>query len=214
MIVGDSKGGASGGTIASAINIITSTPMAELQKLGNPFYLAPRDAATGEPTGPADYSASTDAAAPGYDDVFKTYTAPWLMQGVNTRIVNMSNAKRGWDWGKDFVYTERLKSSSLFVACVTAAAVPLFTLLLFFPPTRWLLQATVLPKQGQGPSEKLRETGFFRMKFWAKGTNKDGEEETITGNTPRTPFSPVSFALVLVLALAVPWPIAPPLTHP
>ncbi|MDH5698666.1 MAG: saccharopine dehydrogenase, partial [Nitrospirota bacterium] len=31
------------------------------------------------------------------------------------------------------------------------------------PPTRWLLKKFVLPKPGQGPSQRVRENGFFDL---------------------------------------------------
>lgn len=181
MVVGDSKGGVSGGTIASAIGIITNTPLSELAKFANPFVLAERDPITGEGVGAKDPTPSMDCNMPQYDSVFKTYTSPWVMQGVNTRIVNFSNSKMNWAYGRELVYSERAAASGPLAALSVAVALPIFTTLLFLPFTRWFLRRFVLPAQGQGPSEQLRESGFFRMKFWATGTDKNGAEQLITG---------------------------------
>ena len=48
----------------------------------------------------------------------------------------------------------------VFGAALGTAALAVFGGALMFPPARWLLQATILPAPGQGPSERLRETGF------------------------------------------------------
>jgi hypothetical protein len=41
------------------------------------------------------------------------------------------------------------------------------------PPTRWLLLKYVLPKPGEGPSEEVREHGFFHARLYAVGA-RDG----------------------------------------
>lgn len=48
-------------------------------------------------------------------------------------------------------------------AATGTAAVGFFGAMLMFPPTRWLLTSTLLPKPGQGPSENLRENGFAHV---------------------------------------------------
>ena len=183
MIMGDSLGGASGGTIASAFNIVGSSSNAELMKLSNPFAICPRDNTTGEPQTPksvAKTMMARDTRGPGFDPVYQIPTGPWIMQGVNTRVVNRSNALKNYSYGRDFIYTERMGLKSHFAAITTACIMPIISLLIFFPITRWLLKF-IVPKPGQGPDEKTRENGFFKMHFWGRGNNQQGESKIIKG---------------------------------
>jgi len=70
-------------------------------------------------------------------------------------------------------------ASSLVVAVATSAAMAFGGMLLLFPPTRWLLKRLVLPKPGQGPSEEMQKSGFFKMKFWGRGRNAATDREEI-----------------------------------
>lgn len=183
MIMGDSLGGASGGTIASAFNIVGSSSTSELIKLSNPFAICPRDRVTGEPIGPdsvAKTKMARDTQGPGYDPVYKIPTGPWIMQGVNTRVVNRSNALKNYAYGRNFVYTERMGMKSHFAAVTTACIMPVLSLLIFFPITRWLLKF-ILPAPGQGPTEDIRENGFFKMHFWGRGSKATGESIIVKG---------------------------------
>ena len=35
--------------------------------------------------------------------------------------------------------------------------------------------------EGQGPSEKLQKEGYYKMKFYGKGMDKNGNEQTVIG---------------------------------
>ena len=85
LLVDNAKDGASGGTIASVINLLESSPFSLLQALANPHYLTPRDSVTGRPMAPTDtavLSKCADMNGFGYDGVFGRYTAPYIMQVI------------------------------------------------------------------------------------------------------------------------------------
>jgi len=93
------------------------------------------------------------------------------MAGFNTRIVRRSNALLGWAYGRRFRYREVTGFGAGPAAPVRALAVTAaFTALMTgvaLRPSRALLRP-VLPKPGQGPGEKTRRAGFFRLQVHAR----------------------------------------------
>jgi short subunit dehydrogenase-like uncharacterized protein len=88
------------------------------------------------------------------------------MAGINTRVVRRSNALAGWAYGRRFRYREVTgfgagPAGAVKGTAVTAAIAGL-TAALAFGPSRALLDH-VLPQPGQGPSDKTRRAGLFRM---------------------------------------------------
>jgi len=82
--------------------------------------------------------------------------------------VRRSNALQGWAYGRRFRYREVTGFGASPAAPLLAGAVS--TVLkaaeagLAFGPSRAVL-ARLLPAPGQGPSEKTRRTGFFRIQI-------------------------------------------------
>lgn len=178
----DVKGGASGGTIASVMNLFDNS-LGALLEMANPFYLAPRDPITKQPIQPRDQkiiSAATDNLVLGYDTVFKTWTMPWLMQGIDTRIVNRSNAVQGWLYGREFLYSERMRAPNPLVALLFTLMLPFGSLLCYLPFTRNILKR-FLPQPGEGPDEQAMATGFMKIKLWGRGRDSAGKERVLRG---------------------------------
>ena len=69
---------------------------------------------------------------------------------------------------------------SFLTAVISSMVMAIGGLFLIFPPTRWIIKK-VIPKPGEGPSEKIQQKGFFTMKFWGKGKAEDGSLKVITG---------------------------------
>jgi hypothetical protein len=90
------------------------------------------------------------------------------MAGLNTRVVRRSNALQDWAYGRRFRYREVTGFGSGPAAPVQATAlaagVTALTAGLAFPPSRALL-GTVLPRPGQGPGDKTRRAGYFRLQI-------------------------------------------------
>ncbi len=160
MAVKAAKGGASGGTIWSLMNVIVEAQKdKEVAKvLRNPFALAPK----GQRTGPRQPSNNILR----HDADFGVWLAPFVMAAINTRVVHRSNALMDYPMTKDFRYGEAMMTGAGFggrmAAYGMAAGLGLFGLLAALAPTRWLLKSYVLPKPGEGPSKEARETGFFK----------------------------------------------------
>mmetsp|Transcript_9726 Transcript_9726/g.16065 ORF Transcript_9726/g.16065 Transcript_9726/m.16065 type:complete len:445 (-) Transcript_9726:771-2105(-) len=199
---GPSKGGVSGGTLASVYNILESQPMGELMKLASPFYLNPRispsstsatginNNSSGEEGSPVDmpyekgsklYAAASDNMLPGYDDVAKKWTMPYFMQGIDLRLVNRSNAISGFSYGRSFLFTERMLVPNAAIAFIGSGVMLLVQLLLVVPFTRFFLKK-LLPKPGEGPDQDTLDNGFFTAVMWGKAKNPtSGEVEVIKG---------------------------------
>lgn len=164
------RGGFSGGTVASLMGVLdkASKDKETRRILGNPLSLCPR----------------SDVCVPVSEQGWVKWrpefgwTAPFLMASINTRVVRKTQ-----DWQKNpegfrFSYTEctvlgrglgnRAKAMTM------SAGLGLFTLGLMNPLTRPLLRR-FLPDPGEGPSEKARESGSFKIRHVGRG-NRDGQD--------------------------------------
>jgi short subunit dehydrogenase-like uncharacterized protein len=96
------------------------------------------------------------------------WVGPFVMAGFNTRVVRRSNALQDWAYGRRFRYREVTGFGASPAAPVLGAAVSAALKAaeagLAFGPSRALL-GQLLPAPGQGPSEKTRRTGLFRMQI-------------------------------------------------
>ncbi|MCU1369475.1 MAG: hypothetical protein JWO77_669 [Ilumatobacteraceae bacterium] len=178
MRVESMKGGASGGTIASMLNLLEEAAAdPELRKqLQDPYLLAPPDLRSG-PTQP-------DLMRPTRDGSGR-WLAPFVMAGVNTRVVQRTHALLGRPWGRGFRYQETMAMGTGPVGAAKAgglaAGVGAMVGLGALGPTRTLL-ARVLPKPGEGPSPEAQQRGSFDIRF--TGTTADGRsiETQVTGD--------------------------------
>jgi short subunit dehydrogenase-like uncharacterized protein len=95
-----------------------------------------------------------------------------MMSLSNTRVVRRSNALLGYPYGKDFRYSEALATGRGPGGAIRATAIAAGTGALFgaaaWAPTRSLL-TRMLPKPGEGPSEKAREQGEFWVRLLGLG---------------------------------------------
>ena len=174
FIMKDAVGGASGGTLASVFNILESSTNEELVAGSNPFFLAPRDPVTGQPieaTDKAVVNMNRDSFSFLYDKEEQCWESPYVMQSIDTRVVNRSNALSGWKYGRNLIYREFTAASNIFVALLSTMVFPLVGLLLYIPWTRMLIKKMV-PQPGQGPSQDLLDNGFFKAALGGKGKRK------------------------------------------
>lgn len=159
--VGRFSGAASGGTIASMLNMLAEADdnPSIMELMNNLYSLNPEGTATG-PDG-ADQNCAV------YDPDFEQWTAPFVMAAVNTRVVRRSNALLNFRWGKNFHYNEATLCKSRTVATRNAVAGKVGMHLLSRPTAR-RLAARMLPKAGEGPSQQVREKGFYELFFHGK----------------------------------------------
>jgi short subunit dehydrogenase-like uncharacterized protein len=159
--VGSTMGGFSGGTIASMLNMMNEP--GDRSALRDSKALNPSGGERG--AGPQ--------SGPAYSPVAKRWTMPSIMAAVNEKVVNRSAALQPELYGPGFSYVESTLAPHAVGAYIGTGAMALGALSIAFPPTRWLLQHTVLPAPGQGPGTHMRETGHFAALFvgTAAGTN-------------------------------------------
>tara|TARA_Y100001970_G_scaffold286090_1_gene407409 strand:- start:244 stop:1482 length:1239 start_codon:yes stop_codon:yes gene_type:complete len=156
------KGGLSGGTIESMINIssyISSKP--ELSGLlGNPYALNPDGQLLGGPDGSSLRSVK-------WDEKTNLWTCPFIMSGINTRVVRRSNALMGFLYGKDFKYSEVYSFNKGFFGFIRSVSMLIgmafLKVAISFRLSLWLLRKLFLPRPGQGPSKENRESGYFKV---------------------------------------------------
>ena len=164
LVVTALRGGISAGTLASGMGQWDeAAASAERRRVvEDPYALSPDRAA--EP----DLGDERDLDWVSYDSGLGHWVGPFLMAGLNTRVVRRSNALQDWAYGRRFRYREVTGFGASPAAAVQAAAFS--TALkaaaagLAFGPSRALL-GQLLPVLGEGPSEKTRRTGFFRMQI-------------------------------------------------
>ncbi len=156
--IGRYRGTASGGTIASVLNMMEEARHDSSVKrlVANPYALYPQDVPAGED--------GADQTGVRFDPDFRQWTSPFIMAVVNTRVVRRSNALLGFPWGEDFRYDEAVLNRSRYEAIGNSLAAGTGMLAMSLGPTR-KLAARLLPKPGQGPSRKQREAGYYEIFF-------------------------------------------------
>jgi short subunit dehydrogenase-like uncharacterized protein len=167
LVVRAMKCGPSCGTIASLQGTVDDARRSpELARaLADPYALSPnRDA---EPRlGP-----EPDLRGVQNDHELGMWIGPFIMGSINTRAVRRSNALQDWAYGPQFRYREVMGFGSGPLAVLQAGAVAggvgALAAGLSIRPARTVLDR-VLPSPGEGPSEKQRERGFFRIEIHAQ----------------------------------------------
>jgi short subunit dehydrogenase-like uncharacterized protein len=162
LVVTALRGGVSGGTLASLMGqqeAVRASPERR-RVVADPYALSPDRAA--EP-GLGD---ERDLGWARYDGGLRMWTGPFAMAGINTRVVRRSNALQGWAYGRRFRYREvtgfGAGPAAALLASAASAAQRAAGEGLAFGPSRAML-ARLLPAPGQGPGERTRRTGYFRI---------------------------------------------------
>jgi short subunit dehydrogenase-like uncharacterized protein len=161
LLVKAIRGGASGGTMASMMNVMAEAraDRSVARTLARPYSLNPEGSHKGPDGG--------DQRGIRFSEDGNTWTAPFVMGSVNTRVVRRSHALLDFPWGRDFRYDEAIRTGSgitgwLRAATITAGLTGLITVASFGWGRR-ILQRFVLPQPGTGPDRAAREAGFFKL---------------------------------------------------
>ena len=180
MRVRSAKGGFSGGTVASLMNVLKEAAAdPKLRKeLANPYSLCPKTHAPGV--------RQSQVSLPEFDADFQSWVAPFVMAAINTRIVHRSNALSKHAYGKNFRYNEavltgrglkgRLGATGLAagIAGVMAAG--------SLAPLRAMLGRFVLPEPGEGPSEEQQAKGGYDLRFFGRTADGQTLRARVTGD--------------------------------
>ncbi len=179
MRVVSMKGGASGGTIASMINMVKEAVSdADLRReLQDPYSLCPQN---------HQFTVTQPEVKIAYDAVAGGWITPFIMAGINTRVVHRSNALSNNSYGLEFKYEEAVVtgkgSSGKRKAKAAHWGVNALMFGLAVPPIRWLLETAVLPKPGEGPSEKAQLEGQFDIVFFSSTAQGETIQCRVTGD--------------------------------
>jgi short subunit dehydrogenase-like uncharacterized protein len=169
--VEDVRGAMSGGTLASAINMLEETARDPALKkiVDDPYALLPAGAPRG-PDGP-------DQTRAVFDKDFGGWTIPFPMAPINTRVVRRSHALMGLPWGENFAYDEAILlggNKGRLVAGLAAAATQAGNGFMAIKPLRNAAKRW-LPQPGEGPSQRQREKGYFKILLHARHPQDPGK---------------------------------------
>ena len=157
-------GGFSGGTIASGIHVyqyVKNKP--HLKKaLRDPYSLVPDKVQNIKVSSPSLRSVK-------WDSEVGRWICPFVMAGINTKIVRRSNGMMDNAYGNNFLYNEVYSFSKGLTGFLKAFSMTFsLAVTIFFMKYNFslkLLQKFFFPDPGQGPSREKRESGFFRLRL-------------------------------------------------
>lgn len=167
-LFGESSGAVSGGTVASGLQtaLEASQDRDVRAVLANPYGLDPDPYAERPP--------APDESSIGWNAQLKMFTVPFLMAGINTRVVRRAHALAGLPWGEDFVYREVMSTKGsprgALMAATIAGGLAGIAFALKRPRLRAML-AKRAPQPGEGPSEEKRANGYWKTRFVGEAGN-------------------------------------------
>jgi short subunit dehydrogenase-like uncharacterized protein len=179
MAVAGMKGGLSGGTAASGMNMFAEMAAdPELRAtVADPYVLAPPGARSG-PRQPA-------VTWPTYGEQFESWLAPFVMAPTNSAVVLRSHALLGHRWGDDFTYGESLMAGDGLAgrakALAISGAMAGFAGAASFGPARAVM-GKVIPEPGEGPSPAKQQAGWFELRFAGRTAHGDTIMTRVTGD--------------------------------
>ena len=163
------KGGVSGGTVASGIEMakaVKKDPTLR-RKMGNPYLLCqPQTSIVKQPR----------ILKPTFDKDFQAWSAPFIMETINSRVVLRSNNLQQQNALENFTYGEAVLTGKgrkgYFRALGVTLGLGSFALAAKNKFLRFLIQKFALPKPGQGPSPAQQENGFFDLRILGKNNQQ------------------------------------------
>lgn len=176
------QGGASGGTIASMLNLykeMGSDPDVR-EQMTDIYSLCPAEFQNRVPQ--RDISVV-------YDKDFNSWVGPFVMAGINTRVVLRSNALRPEPYAANFTYDEGMLTGSGRKgekrAKRLAAGTRVLLGALALAPVRWFMGRFIAPRPGTGPTPEAQKNGCYDMRFF--GRTAAGQEITVKLTGDRDP---------------------------
>jgi short subunit dehydrogenase-like uncharacterized protein len=161
LVVTKLRGGFSGGTVASMANLVEAArrdPIVRAHAL-DPYALS------GGERGPD----GRDQSGARYDEELGAWTGPFVMAATNTRVVRRSSVLLGHPWSREFRYSECMRTGEgvggWLRAVGTGAAMTGAVVAFGVPPLAAVVRS-LLPAQGEGPSEEQRARGSFEIQLF------------------------------------------------
>ena len=162
MRVAGIRGGISGGTYGSMNNLLKEAyaDKSVFKVLNNPYGLNPKDKMEGLD--------KKDLRKIIFDNESKSWIYPFIMAGINTKIVRRSNALSNFQYGKEFTYEEATMAGK-GISGFWKAILALFPLAMIgINPNSFLKKIvnSFMPKPGEGPGIEKRKNGFYNLRFY------------------------------------------------
>ena len=159
------KGEMSGGTYASLGDAIekATKDRSQFKTLIEPYSLNPE----GEQQGPD----QRDLQRVIYDKVSNSWIYPFIMAGINTKVVRRSHALAGYPWGREFRYDEAVMSGDGVGGRIKGLIAASMLGIVMMAKPGSLLKKVIdrfLPDPGEGPDAASRAAGFYNLRFYAK----------------------------------------------
>ncbi|CEL94399.1 unnamed protein product [Vitrella brassicaformis CCMP3155] len=166
----DAAGGFSGGTLHSLMGMYEA-PKEEQQRYASKDYLvAPKtEDALDLPPSKEWLLAGTKFQ---WDDDMQVYTAPFVMAGVNVKVVRRTASLLKELYGEEFSYDECAGIKNRLAANVALGAFTAMEYLNSFTIVRSIAKRLV--PQGSGPSEKVMTSGYFDARVVGKTKDENG----------------------------------------
>jgi short subunit dehydrogenase-like uncharacterized protein len=170
------SGAASGGTVASMLSMMeeAETDPSVMRAMSEPYSLNPKD----QQTGPD----SAERSTPNFDNDFEQWVAPFVMAGINTKVVRRSNALLDYAYGKDFRYDEGMLMGAGPAGFAKAAATSVGSAAMMGGMSIGMLRRAVsgrLPQPGDGPTREQQEKGYFDILL--RGEHPTDPDKTLRG---------------------------------
>lgn len=169
------KGGVSGGTLASMVNVMDEAGDPKVRKvLADPYGLCTtRGPDTREQMGVR------------YSEAAGAWTGPFVMAAINERVVRRSNELLEHRYGVDFLYGESMRTGrgakGWLKASTMATATVVGTLSLAVGPIR-RVAAKWMTAPGDGPSDEAIASGYFDARVFGKRDGKPIVEVKVHGD--------------------------------
>lgn len=179
MRVTSMRGGASGGTLASMVNVLDEAARdPELRTmLADPYALVPE--------GSRPDIEQPEVTRPRVDPSSGQWIAPFVMATINTKVVHRSHALLGHPWGEGFRYDEAMAMGTgplgAAKAAGLAAGLGAGMGLASFGPARSVIRR-IMPKPGTGPSPKAQEAGSFTIRFHGRTADRRTIDTEVSGD--------------------------------
>jgi len=173
------RGGFSGGTVASLMNVLKEAAgdPGLRRELADPYSLCPAGYAPGVRQPSVRFAE--------YDADFGAWVGPFVMSAINTRVVQRSNALSKQAYGQDFRYDEAVitgrGAKGRLTAMGMATGLGGVTVAGAIPPARWVLER-FLPAPGEGPSAEAQRKGFFDLHFFGRTADGRTLRTRVTGD--------------------------------
>jgi len=171
FVLTGARGGLSGGTFASMKGMlaeIAADPGAR-KLVADPYALSPARDKEPDVVNPG-WRRESDLRSVAHDADLGMWLAPFVMEAANARVVRRSNALLDWGYGQRFRYREAMGfrgPTAAVKAVAVTGGLAAFAGAMMLGPTRGLVDR-MLPEPGEGPSEKTRENGYFRVEIWTR----------------------------------------------